>query len=231
MSCPRAVGSRQLAKWQFNNSTIQQFNNSPLIIHKMNNERLQQTPSQTVGPFFAYSLTAEQYGYNYNSILNGSILTDDAEGERIYITGNIFDGNGNIVSDALIEIWQADTHGKYVARYPNIPISKIPFKGFGRLGTGTDKEHRFNFKTVKPGPVNGQAPHINVILFMRGSLRTLHTRIYFPDEENNKDSLLNSIDATRRQTLIAQRKEINGSITYHFDIHMQGDKETVFFDV
>ena len=194
-------------------------------------ERLRQTPSQTVGPFFAYSLTAEQYSYDYNSIVNGSLLSDNAAGERIYITGRIFDGKGNIISDALIELWQADADGNYITQYPTIPVSDITFKGFGRLGTGTNTEHRFTFKTIKPGSVNGQAPHINVMLLMRGSLHTLYTRMYFSDEANDKDLLLNLVDAARRQTLIARKKEIKGGITYHFDIHMQGEKETVFFDV
>ncbi|HRI20651.1 MAG TPA: protocatechuate 3,4-dioxygenase subunit alpha [Panacibacter sp.] len=190
-------------------------------------ERLQQTPSQTVGPFFAYSLTAVQYGYDYNSIINGSLLDDDAEGERIYITGNIFDGNGNTISDAMIELWQADANGNYRL----LPIAKANdgFTGFGRMGTGTNDKHRFTFVTVKPGAVNGQSPHINVILFMRGSLHTLYTRIYFSDEVNDQDILLNAVDAPRRQTLIATPKEMNGIKTYHFDIYMQGQKETVFF--
>lgn len=195
----------------------------------MNTERLQQTPSQTVGPFFAYSLTAEQYSYDYNSIVNGSLLGDDAEGERFYISGSIYDGKGNTISDAMIELWQADANGNYRV----LPINRKNdgFAGFGRLGTGTDTEHRFTFKTIKPGCVNGQAPHINVILFMRGSLLALNTRIYFSDEANETDSLLNAVDPSRRRTLIAERKEINGSITYHFDIHMQGEHETVFFEV
>lgn len=192
-------------------------------------ERLQQTPSQTVGPFFAYSLTAAQYGYDYNSIINGSLLEDDTEGKRIYITGNIYDGNGATILDAMIELWQADAKGNYIV----LPINKNNngFTGFGRLGTGTNDEHRFTFTTIKPGSVNGQSPHINVILFMRGSLHTLYTRIYFPDEASENDPLLNAVDEARRQTLIATRKEISGSIVYHFDIHMQGENETVFFQV
>ncbi|QEC66858.1 protocatechuate 3,4-dioxygenase subunit alpha [Panacibacter ginsenosidivorans] len=192
-------------------------------------ERLQQTPSQTVGPFFAYSLTAEQYSYEYNSIVNELLLDDNTEGERIYITGSIYDGKGNAISDAMIELWQADADGNYRA----LPINKKNdgFTGFGRLGTGTNEKHHFTFKTIKPGSVNGQSPHINVILFMRGSLHALYTRMYFSDEANYCDPLLSSVEASRRQTLIAERKEINGSITYHFDMHMQGEKETVFFEV
>lgn len=197
----------------------------------MNTEKLQQTPSQTVGPFFAYSLTAKQYSYDYNSIVDGSLINDTIAGECIYITGSIFDGNGNTISDAMIELFQADAEGNYVTQYPNIPITQIPFKGFGRLGTGTNEAHQFNFKTIKPGTVNGHAPHIDVILFMRGSLRSLYTRIYFSDEANDKDILLNSVDTARRQTLIANRKDFNGATVYHFNIHMQGEKETVFFEV
>lgn len=191
-------------------------------------EKIRQTPSQTVGPFFAYSLAAEQYGYDYNSIVDATLISD-AKGEQIYVTGSIFDGAGNAIPDALIELWQADEKGKYRI----LPIQKenTDFKGFGRLGTGTEPDHRFRFTTLKPGPVNGQAPHINIILFMRGSLRQLYTRLYFSDEKNEHDPLFRSIDTTRKSTLIAQRIEINKTIEYHFDIHMQGEKETVFFDV
>jgi protocatechuate 3,4-dioxygenase alpha subunit len=189
-------------------------------------ERLRQTPSQTVGPFFAYSLTAAQYGYDYNSIVNGLLHGDHTEGSRIYITGSIYDGEGNPIPDALIEFCQADATGNNIRQYPNNPIST--FKGFGRLGTGTQREHRFTFSTVKPGAVNGQAPHIDVILFMRGSLHGLYTRIYFDDEANNHDALLKEVDEARRLTLIAKRQDKN---TYRFDVYMQGENETVFFEV
>lgn len=192
-------------------------------------ERLQLTPSQTVGPFFAYSLTAEQYGYDYNSIVNATLLNDEIEGDRIYITGCIYDGKGNSVPDAMIELWQADANGNY--RVSPINKKNDDFTGFGRLGTGTNEKHHFTFKTIKPGSLDGQAPHINVILFMRGSLHALYTRIYFSDEANDNDPLLNAVDAARRQTLIAEQKEIDGNIEYHFDIYMQGEKETVFFEV
>ena len=213
----------------------------------MSEQQLQQTPSQTIGPFFAYSLTAAQYNYNYNSIINGSLINDDAEGELIYITGCIFDGNGNTISDAMIELWQADATGNYItqypnnsisrypdnsiSQYPNPPISQLPFKGFGRLGTGINNDHRFTFTTIKPGSINGNAPHINVILFMRGSLRTLFTRLYFSDEANDNDPLLNAVDAERRHTLIASKNIARENIHYQFDIHLQGERETVFFDV
>src|SRR5918992_2492091 len=120
-----------------------------------------QTPSQTVGPFFAYGLTSEQYGYAYRSIGTGVIADETAEGERIRIVGRILDGHGNPVPDALIEIWQANAHGRYNhpadSRRDN--LLDPAFKGFGRCGTGTRADACFVFETVKPGPVgDGQAP-------------------------------------------------------------------------
>jgi protocatechuate 3,4-dioxygenase alpha subunit len=193
-------------------------------------EKLRQTPSQTVGPFFAYSLTAEQYGYDYNSIINASVVDEEATGERIIITGNIYDGSGNTIPDAMIELLQTDDKGKY----RTIPINKKNdgFTGLGRVGTGTDAKHKYTLSTIKPAPIaEGHAPYINVILFMRGSLLHLYTRMYFSDEVNDNDPLLNSVDAARRQTLIAHREDANGRTFYRFDIRMQGENETVFFDV
>ena len=199
---------------------------------QMNENKLRRTPSQTIGPFFAYSLTAEQYGYEYNSIVNGLLLDPTEEGARIYITGNVFDGKGNSIHDALIELWQADANGIY----RTLPVSKKNdgFTGFGRLGTGTNATHKFSFITIKPGATGElQAPYINVIVFMRGSLLPLYTRIYFSDEEdaNSNDELLNAIEPARRETLIAQRIERPGLVEYIFDIYLQGENETVFFDI
>ena len=206
-------------------------------------EKLRTTPSQTIGPFFAYSLTAEQYGYDFNSIVNGVMndvftvtpLRDDDEsvkGERIFITGSILDGNGNTVNDAMIELWQADPQGQY--RLTPIKHKNDGFTGFGRLGTGMNEAHSFTFATLKPASIgDGQAPHVNVILFMRGSLRHLYTRLYFSDETiaNENDPLLSAVAADRRNTLIAQREELNGQIFYSFTIKMQGEGETVFFEI
>jgi protocatechuate 3,4-dioxygenase alpha subunit len=191
--------------------------------------KLRQTPSQTVGPYFAYGLAPEQYGYQQNltSIAGSRMAEGDSEGERIRVEGRVFDGAGNAISDALIEIWQADSSGRYA--HPADPRgSNNTFKGFGRCGTGTDPQFRFWFETIKPGKVEGQAPHLNVIVSMRGMLLHAFTRIYFPDEPGNAtDTVLNSVPAERRWTLIATR---SGGNVYCFDIHMQGDKETVFFD-
>lgn len=195
--------------------------------------KLRQTPSQTVGPFFAYALTPEQYGYDFASIAGGALAGGDVPGERIRIEGRVLDGKGDVVPDAMIEIWQADGQGRYA--HPADPRgSNIAFKGFGRIGTGTDPESRFIFDTIKPGPVDGQqAPHINVIVFMRGLLLHAYTRIYFSDEAeaNARDPVLASVPTERRRTLIAIRDEKSGGAIYRLDIHMQGPSETVFFDV
>ena len=192
--------------------------------------KLRQTPSQTVGPYFAYGLSPEQYGYqrNLSSIAGSQMAEGDIEGERIRVEGRVFDGNGAPISDALIEIWQADSLGRYA--HPADPRgSNNTFKGFGRCGTGTDPQHRFWFDTIRPGKVSDdQAPHLNVIVTMRGMLLHAFTRIYFSDEPANAtDSVLLLVPAERRGTLIATRQSGN---VYRFDIHMQGDRETVFFD-
>ena len=194
--------------------------------------KLIQTPSQTVGPYFAYGLAPEQYGYDMTSIASGSLVRTDTEGERIRIEGRVFDGKGELVMDALIEIWQADAKGRYA--HPSDPRgSNASFKGFGRFGTGTDPERRFIFDTVKPASVDGkQAPHISVIVMMRGLPLHAFTRIYFSDEAaaNAQDPVLQSVPAERRDTLIAKRETTPGGTIYRFDMHMQGEHETVFFD-
>jgi protocatechuate 3,4-dioxygenase alpha subunit len=190
---------------------------------------LRQTPSQTVGPFFSFGLAPEQYGYNFRSIAGSAVADDGTPGTRIRIVGRVFDGEGQPLNDALIEIWQADAEGRYA--HPADPrSSNAAFKGFGRTGTGTDPESRFVFDTVMPGSVAGQAPHINVIVLARGMLNHLYTRLYFEDQAdaNACDSILQSVPAERRATLLARR---DGATTYRFDIRLQGDGETVFFDV
>jgi protocatechuate 3,4-dioxygenase alpha subunit len=195
--------------------------------------KLGQTPSQTVGPYFAYGLTPAQYGYPaLTSIADGDLRSPEVEGEAIRIEGRVLDGQGAAVNDAMIEIWQADPQGRYA--HPADPRGNVAFRGFGRCGTGTDPESRFVFETVKPGAEDDkQAPHVNVIVFMRGLLTHLYTRIYFADEEkaNAADPVLAAAPAARRGTLIAPRSQEGGKAVYRFDIHMQGDKETVFFDV
>ncbi|MFV5690207.1 protocatechuate 3,4-dioxygenase subunit alpha [Flavobacterium sp. ZT3R25] len=170
-----------------------------------------QTPSQTVGPYFAYGLTPKQYCYDFESLVGNRI--SDKTLDLITIKGKIFDGENKPVPDAMIELWQNDGANQF----------------FGRFGTGTDAENHFIFETIKPKSVDGQAPYATLIIFMRGQLIHSYTRVYFSDEEvlNVQDFVLNTIDSERRNTIIAQKKEG----FYELDIHMQGQKETVFFAI
>ncbi len=191
-----------------------------------------QTPSQTVGPYFAYGLTATQYGYAFDQPFDAVLAQDGARGERIRLEGRVFDGDGQPIGDALVEISQPDGTGTYPQSVDE--ARAIGFRAFGRVGTGTDAQNRFVFHTVKPGAeAGGEAPHINVIVLMRGMLLHAFTRVYFGDEAeaNAQDAVLASVPAERRQTLIAQRSEAGGAVSYRFDIRMQGAAETVFFDV
>ena len=194
---------------------------------------LKQTPSQTVGPFFAYGLAPQQYGYPYTSIAAATLVDDSVPGERLRIVGRVLDGEGAPIPDALVEIWQADGEGRY-AHPADRRSSNARFRGFGRCGTGVDAENRFMFDTIKPGAVDEeQAPHINVIVFMRGLLVHAYTRLYFSDEKeaNDRDRVLNSVPAERRATLIAERLDGPAGALYRFDIRMQGERESVFFDL
>jgi protocatechuate 3,4-dioxygenase, alpha subunit len=195
--------------------------------------KLGQTPSQTIGPYFAYGLVPEQYGYRFTGIASGTVAARDEPGQHIRIEGRVLDGAGEPVFDALIEIWQADATGRY-AHAVDPRGSNYGFRGFGRIGTGTDPEKRFVFDTVKPGSVDGrQAPHINMTVMMRGVLMHAFTRVYFSDEAvaNAADPVLLEVPSDRRNTLIAQRAETPAGPVYRFDVHMQGANETVFFDV
>ncbi|WP_339650388.1 protocatechuate 3,4-dioxygenase subunit alpha [uncultured Maribacter sp.] len=176
-------------------------------------ELKKQTPSQTIGPYFAYGLTPQQYGYNFESWVDNDMTKGVHGAETITITGTVYDGKHIPIDDAMIELWQEDGDHKL----------------FGRYGTGTEEGNLFKFKTIKPKSVNGQAPFIHVILFMRGQLLHSYTRIYFADEQtlNITDEVLNGVADERKQTLIAKQ---NGN-GYTFDIHMQGPKETVFFSL
>jgi protocatechuate 3,4-dioxygenase, alpha subunit len=187
------------------------------------------TASQTVGPFLTIALKADGQEY---------IVPENSEG-ALKLYGTVYDGEGEVVPDAVIEVWQANIFGKY-----NHPEDKsdnqviTDFSGFGR--SCTDKNGRFFFVTLKPGRISGrgntlQAPHIAVNVFARGMLKQQVTRIYFSDEisSNAEDPILNAIeDETARDTLIAKFNGNSDGITgYKFDIHLQGKRETVFFDV
>jgi len=191
------------------------------------------TPSQTVGPFFAYGLTPTGR-YDWNDAFSNNLVTPDATGERIRIEGRVFDGDGKPVSDAILEIWQADAQGRFADPKDSRAMPNSKFRGFGRCGTDTNGEYAFD--TIKPGQVpdadgKPQAPHILVAIFARGMLLHNYTRIYFEGEAANaSDPVMALVPPDRRATLIAARGGENAN-AYRFDIHLQGEKETVFFDV
>lgn len=195
-----------------------------------------QTPSQTVGPFYALGLTPRECGYEYPSLFGASTVEAGTRGERIRIVGRVLDGDGTPVDDAMIELWQADADGRFqhAAGSGEDPSPDPAFPGFARAGTGVAPDRSFEFRTIKPGGTeDGQAPHVILVIFMRGGLNHLYTRVYFSDETtaNGADPVLSAVPGERRQTLIAQREETADGVVYRFDIHMQGDHETVFFDV
>lgn len=191
--------------------------------------RLRITPSQTVGPFFAYALTPSGR-YALADLVTNDLTAGARLDGRIRIEGQVLDGDGAGVADAMLEIWQADEAGRYPGA--ELPRGNAPFRGFGR--SATDREGGFSFITLKPGPVPGpggvlQAPHINIALFARGLLRQLHTRLYFDDEgeANEHDPILALVPGDARDTLIARRR---GDAHYRLDLHLQGSSETIFFE-
>jgi protocatechuate 3,4-dioxygenase, alpha subunit len=189
----------------------------------------QLTASQTVGPFFHSALLradAERH----------VLVTDETSGERIRIEGRVLDGDGQGVPDAIVEIWQANSHGRY-----DHPVDQRPlpleegFSGFGR--SGTDADGWFWFETVKPGPVpfeaeRMQAAHVNVAVFARGLLNHLLTRLYFADDPaTGDDPVLALVPQERRETLLARRRPDDERVVYEMDIVLQGSGETVFFNL
>lgn len=184
--------------------------------------RLVASGSQTVGPYLHIGLT----WLNTDRIAGRGV-----RGERVTIQGRVLDGDGVGVNDALVEIWQANAAGKYP--HPEDRQHKPPekgFRGFGRIPT--DARGRFRFSTIKPGRVPGpggklQAPHLNVTVFMRGLLKQLSTRMYFPDDPANaQDPILTRVPAARRATLVARRK---GRGRLEWNVVLQGRNETVYF--
>jgi protocatechuate 3,4-dioxygenase, alpha subunit len=192
------------------------------------------TPSQTVGPYFKYGLTPNGQ-YDWNDAFTGNLVTPDISGERIHVEGRVFDGEGQPVPDAMLEIWQADAQGRFADPQDKRALPNAKFRGFGRCGT--DANGVYVFDTIKPGSVpdpdgKPQAPHILLAVFARGMLRHLYTRIYFADEAaNGVDPVLALVPSDRRATLIAAREDGGGNAVYRLDLRLQGDGETVFFDV
>jgi protocatechuate 3,4-dioxygenase alpha subunit len=192
------------------------------------------TPSQTVGPFFKYGLTPDGQ-YDWNDAFISNLVTPDTSGDRIRIEGRVFDGDGQTVPDCMLEIWQADAQGRFADPQDKRALPNSGFRGFGRCGT--DANGGYAFDTIKPGSVpdpdgKPQAPHILVAVFARGMLLQAYTRIYLDGEAANAaDPVMALVPSDRRGTLIAKREAGNGNAVYRFDIHLQGDNETVFFDI
>jgi protocatechuate 3,4-dioxygenase alpha subunit len=181
------------------------------------------TPSQTTGPFVAIS---------FEKTIVDDVAPPSVAGDRFVIRGRVLDGDGKPVDDAVIETWQANSHGKYA--HPEDTREKLlepEFKGFGRVLSNA--QGAFQFRTIKPGPVPGprdtvQAPHLVVVIFMRGLLKHLTTRIYFPDDPSIlEDPILALVPPERRSTLIARQVE-DGVLEWN--VILQGEHETVFFD-
>lgn len=191
------------------------------------------TASQTVGPFFHDGLM--RAGVRYEALAMAA-----TEGQRIRVDGHVYDGEGKGVPDAVIELWQANHHGRYNHPADSRPLPlDLSFRGFGRIAT--NEAGRFSFTTIKPGPVPSmsgqtQAPHIVAAIFARGLLNHLLTRLYFEDDPaNTADPVLLLVPPERRATLLARRDighpESRGEVRYHFEIVLQGDGETVFFNI
>ena len=185
------------------------------------------TPSQTVGPFFGPCLLRDDL-----SALAGPV----AAGERVRIEGRVLDGDGAPVPDAVVEVWQANAHGRYHHPLDTRELPLDPdFAGFGRCGT--DDDGRFAFDTVKPGRVpfdetSMQARHICVTVLARGLLNHLSTRLYFDDEPDTAaDPVLLRVPEEARATLLARRQPGDGNAVYRFDLVLQGQDETAFFDL
>jgi protocatechuate 3,4-dioxygenase alpha subunit len=199
---------------------------------------LKETPSQTAGPYVHIGLAPGAAGFNiYDHELGWDIAGSNADGERIRVEGVVTDGTGAPVKDVLIEAWQANAHGIYA--HPEHPGEvENGFRGWGRVITDFDTG-AWGFDTVKPGAVMGRggrlmAPHITLWIVARGINVGLNTRAYFSDEAeaNAADPVLGLIEwEHRRETLIATRTEGQGAPVYRFDIRLQGEGETVFFDI
>jgi protocatechuate 3,4-dioxygenase alpha subunit len=201
---------------------------------------LKETASQTAGPYVHIGLAPRQAGFDiFDNNFSNVLVSPETMGERIAIEGYVIDGSGTYVKDALIEIWQANAAGRYnhPADRQDRPIDPA-FRGWGRTSTDFD-EGRYRFETIRPGKVpdargREMAPHILFWIVSRGINIGLWTRMYFSDEAdaNANDPILNGIEwVVRRKTLVAEKSVRDGQTVYRFDIRLQGDNETVFFDI
>ena len=201
---------------------------------------LQESPSQTAGPYVHIGCTPNLIGISglYDQDLGQGPLTQSTKGRRISICGCIFDGSGIALKDALVEIWQADAGGLYNSPGETRGQADTDFIGWGRRATDL-RNGLYHFETIKPGRVpfpdgRMQAPHISFWIIARGINLGLHTRLYFRDElqANMEDPILTRIESqTRMETLLAPLIDTDNGTKYRFDIHLQGDLETIFFDI
>lgn len=195
---------------------------------RMDNGKFHPTPGQTIGPFFGY---AEGYDQVHLPFLDGGHLVPPQSPGSVRLTGTVYDGNGDPIPDAMLEIWQADENGNIPQQTGSLVRDGWSFTGWGRATV--DNVGTYNFSTVNPGPTEeGKAPFISLVLFARGLLNKLHTRIYLPEDTEalKNDPLLSSLDDTRGNTLIAKRGE-DGSLNFDVWIQAKGenaDKETTF---
>jgi protocatechuate 3,4-dioxygenase alpha subunit len=185
--------------------------------------KLTPTPGQTVGPFYGYALPFNK---------DNELLAPGSAGS-IRLQGTVYDGAGDAIPDAILEIWQPDAEGNVVQRTGSLVRDGYTFTGWGRAAVGNTGV--FTFTTVNPGPTEplpgkpAAAPFISVAVFARGLMNRLFTRIYLPENEEAlaADPLLSSLDPERRSTLIA-RRDADGGLTW--DLRLQGENETVFLD-
>ncbi|MEM9707241.1 MAG: protocatechuate 3,4-dioxygenase subunit alpha [Pseudomonadota bacterium] len=195
-----------------------------------NTRILSETASQTAGPYVHIGLSPRAAGFDiYEKESGPDIAGPNAKGERIRVEGIVCDGNGEPVKDILIEVWQPNSSGVFADQGE----VEAGFRGWGRIVCDFDTGE-WSFDTVKPGAVGPGAPHLSLWLVARGINTGLHTRMYFDDlvEENAADPVLSQIDAPeRRATLLGQRENLDDGTIYRFDIRLQGEGETVFFDI
>ena len=211
-------------------------------------DRLPETPSQTAGPYVHIGCTpnhAEIFGV-WDADLGVALVDDETAGERITVTGRVLDGTGTPLSDAMVEIWQADAAGLYPSPAETRGAADPHFTGWGRQPTSMT-DGTFTFRTVKPGPVpwsirepadgsqgRMQAPHISFFIAARGINVGLNTRMYFGDEAaaNEADPLLSRIEhRVRVPTLISHVENVDGEAVHRFDIRLQGERETIFLAI
>jgi protocatechuate 3,4-dioxygenase alpha subunit len=203
-------------------------------------DRLKETVSQTAGPYVHIGCTPNFCGIEgvFAEDLGARMVTAETKGERIRIVGRVFDGVGVALKDAMVEIWQADAAGLYPSPQERRGAADPHFSGFGR-SPGDMTTGEFVFETIKPGSVpfkdgRPQAPHVTFWIVARGINLGLHTRMYFGDDAaaNEVDPVLSRIEhRSRVASLFAPRAEEEGIATYRFDIFLQGDRETIFFDI